>query len=69
MESNVQKYLQLRAKLKKARQQESELLEKMDLIWQAMSMEERQEVQSLNPSWPPPVLEPLEKNEDDNGNG
>lgn len=64
---NVTRYLELRSELKKARQQESLLLDKMDLLWQAMTMEEREEIRSINPSWPPPALE--KKHEDDNGNG
>lgn len=65
MKSNVQRYLQLRIELKEAREQESDLLDKMDLLWEAMTLEEREEIRNLNPSWPPPALR--EKQEDDNG--
>lgn len=54
--------------LKKTRHQESELLDKMDLLWQAMTLEEREEVSKVNVSWPPPALASQE-NEGNNGNG
>jgi len=64
--TNVQRYMELRSELKKARTAESEILDKMDLLWQAMTLEERAEIRKLNPSWPPPAVG--KKNEDDNGN-
>jgi hypothetical protein len=64
--TNIQKYLQFREALKKTRQQESELLDKMDLLWQAMTLEEREEIRRLRMSWPPPAL--MKEDEDTDGN-
>lgn len=63
--TNVQRYMQLRSELKKARTTEDEILDKMDLLWQAMTLEEREEIRKINPSWPPPALD--RKQEDDDG--
>jgi hypothetical protein len=65
--TNVQRYLQMVEDLRKVRRQESGLLEKMDLLWQAMGLEEREEIHKLNLSWPPPALI-TQQDEDDNGN-
>ena len=67
MNPNVQRYMELRSELKKARTQEANLLDEMDNLWQNMTLEEREQVRKLNPSWPPPALG--KKHEDDNGNG
>lgn len=52
--SNTKKYLSLLEDLKMRRDQEKEILDKMDLVWQAMSNDERLEVKELDPTWPPP---------------
>lgn len=65
--TNVQRYMQLRTELKQTRSRETEILDKMDLLWQAMTLDERNEVRDINPSWPPSAM--TTKNEDDDGNG
>lgn len=62
----VQRYLRLHSDLKQAREQESALLDGMDLLWQVMTLEERDEIRSMNLSWPPPALT-TQENEDDHG--
>jgi len=54
VQSNTKKYLSLLEDLKLRREQEQEILDKMDLIWQALTHEERMEVRELDPTWPPP---------------
>lgn len=64
MKTNVQRYLLLRDDLKENREIEEELLDKMDLLWQAMSLDEREEVRVLHLSWPTPAIL---KQDEDNG--
>jgi len=54
LENNTTRYLRLLAELKEHREKETEILDKMDLIWQAMSMDERASVRQADPTWPPP---------------
>lgn len=63
--TNVARYLQLVSELKMTRDRENEILDRMDLLWQVMTLEERESIHAINPTWPPPVR----KQEDDNGNG
>jgi len=52
---NKKRYLRLLEELKKNRREEAEILDKMGLLWQAMTLEEREEVGNLHLSWPPPA--------------
>lgn len=61
MESNVERYLRLLDELKEQREKETEILDKMDLIWQAMSLEERASIRVADPTWPPPPPLPSRK--------
>ena len=54
MESNTARYLRLLEELRDHREKETEILDKMDLIWQAMSLDEREAIRIADPSWPPP---------------
>lgn len=67
MATNVQKYLQGLEALKATRQEEEKLLEKLDFLWQIMTLEEREEVRVRKMSWPPPALLAKE-DEDTDGN-
>lgn len=49
------KYLQMFEELKSNRAREAEILDRMGLLWQAMTLEERDEVDALHLSWPPPA--------------
>jgi hypothetical protein len=69
VETKPQRYLQLQAELKNTRQREEEILDKMDLLWQAMTLDERREVEVYHLSWPPPVLVANDESEGNNGNG
>ncbi len=60
MRTNVQRYLRMMEELREVRHQEQGLLEKMDLLWQAMDLEEKEEIRALNLNWPSPVLTPQE---------
>lgn len=63
----INRYMQLMKELTEHRAAEEEILDKMDLLWQAMTLEEREEVHKLNPIWPPPAVS--NKQENNNGNG
>lgn len=64
MESNIARYLRLLEELRDHRNREMEIMDKMDLVWQAMSLEERAEIRDKDPEWPPPSspLPPRPKN-------
>ena len=55
MSETKKRYLSLLEELKKNRRKETEILDKMDLLWQAMTLEERDELRGMNLSWPPPA--------------
>lgn len=61
MENNVKKYMRLLEDLKNKREDESNILDKMGLLWQAMSLEERALIRVEDPTWPPPPNLPGQK--------
>lgn len=55
MSKLAKRYAQLLEKLKSNRAAEDKILTEMDLLWQAMSLEDRSYIDETHVEWPPPT--------------
>ena len=49
------RYRELLVELKENRLEEKRILTEMDLLWQLMSIEERNSIEESHTTWPPPA--------------